>query len=380
MERLPLEITMEALSREPEGSYLLADMRSAEERERGGIPGAIALSPQEVESWCPETDVPVVLVCARGIFSQDAAQTLRDRGICASSLMGGYPAWLLHHLAQQEAEAVAARAEASLEKKFRQKLWSKFTRAIKTYDLLQPGDRVAVCISGGKDSMLMAKLFQKLRRHTRFPFDVEYLVMDPGYSPANRQIIEENARKLAIPIHIFETDIFDSVYHAPKSPCYLCARMRRGYLYSFARKLGCNKIALGHHFDDVIETILMGMLYGAQIQTMMPKLHATNFEGMELIRPLYLIREDDIKAWRDYNNLHFIQCACKFTDTCTTCSSEENPSKRMEAKALIRQLKATNPDIENHIFRSVENVCLDTVIGWKQHGVTHHFLDTYDQP
>ena len=379
MEPLPLEITMEALSREPENSYLLADMRSQEDRERGSIPGAIVLPVQMLEAWRPETDMPVVLVCARGVFSREAAQTLRERGISASSLIGGYPAWLVYQLRLKEAEETAARAEASLEKKYRQKLWSKFTRAIKTYDLLQPGDRVAACISGGKDSMLMAKLFQKLMRHSKFPFDVEFLVMDPGYSPANRQIIEENAHRLGIPIQIFETDIFDAVYNVPNSPCYLCARMRRGYLYSFAQKLGCNKIALGHHFDDVIETILMGMLYGAQIQTMMPKLHSTHFEGMELIRPMYLIREDDIKAWRDSNDLRFIQCACKFTDTCTTCGNGENHSKRMEAKALIRQLKATNPDIENHIFRSVENVCLDTVIGWKHHGQTHHFLDTYDQ-
>lgn len=380
MEPLPLEITMEALAQAPAGSYLLVDMRSAQDRDRGRIPDAIALSSQALETWRPELDLPVVLICARGVLSQEAAQALRERGIRASSLVGGYPAWLLYQLQQQEAAAVTAHAEASLEKKYRQKLWSKFTSAIKTYDLLQPGDRVAVCISGGKDSMLMAKLFQKLHRHSKFPFDVEYLVMDPGYSPANRQMIEENARRLSIPVHIFETDIFNAVYQVPKSPCYLCARMRRGYLYSFAQKLGCNKIALGHHFDDVIETILMGMLYGAQIQTMMPKLHSTHYKGMELIRPMYLIREDDIKSWRDDNHLRFIQCACKFTDTCTTCRGGENHSKRMEAKALIRQLKATNPDIENHIFRSVENVCLDTVIGWKHHGQAHHFLDTYDQP
>lgn len=379
MEPLPLEITMDALALMPQGSYQMADMRSEQEQERGNIPGAMALPAQALDTWRPETDAPVVLICARGLFSLEAAQTLRDRGISASSLVGGYPAWLLFQLQQKEAAAVTARAEAGLEKKYRQRLWSKFTKAIKTYDLLQPGDRVAVCISGGKDSMLMAKLFQKLLQHSKFPFAVEFLVMDPGYSPANRRIIEENARKLSIPIRIFETDIFNAVYNVPKSPCYLCARMRRGYLYSFARQLGCNKIALGHHFDDVIETILMGMLYGAQIQTMMPKLHSTHYEGMELIRPMYLIREDDIKAWRDDNQLRFIQCACKFTDTCTTCNNGENHSKRMEAKALIRQLKATNPDIENHIFRSVENVCLDTIIGWKHHGQTHHFLDTYDR-
>ena len=227
--------------------------------------------------------------------------------------------------------------------------------------------------------MLMAKLFQELKKHNKFPFEVKFLVMDPGYSPENRQVIEENARKLKIPIEIFESDIFDAVYTIEKSPCYLCARMRRGHLYTFAKQLGCNKIALGHHYDDVIETILMGMLYGAQVQTMMPKLHSTNFEGMELIRPLYLVREDDIKAWRDYNNLHFIQCACKFTDTCTTCNNEENQSKRVEVKELIRKLKEKNPFVESNIFKSVENVNLDTVVAYKQGGVRHHFLDTYDQ-
>ena len=226
----------------------------------------------------------------------------------------------------------------------------------------------------------MAKLFQELQLHNKFPFEVKFLVMDPGYSPANREIIESNARRLGIPVTIFESNIFDSVYHVEKSPCYLCARMRRGYLYRYAQELGCNKIALGHHYDDVIETILMGMLWGAQIQTMIPKLHSTNFPGMELIRPLYLIREDDIKAWRDANDLHFIQCACKFTDTCTTCSNEETRSKRQEIKNLIRDMKARNPDVEAHIFRSVENVCLDTVIAYKQKGQKISFLDHYDDP
>ena len=217
-----------------------------------------------------------------------------------------------------------------------------------------------------------------MKIHNKFPFEVKFIVMDPGYSPENRKVIEDNARNLNIPITIFESDIFESVYHIEKSPCYLCARMRRGHLYSYAKELGCNKIALGHHYDDVIETILMGMLYGAQIQTMMPKLHSTNFEGMELIRPLYLVREDDIKAWRDYNNLHFIQCACKFTDTCTTCNNNENRSKRVEVKELIRSLKEVNPFVEGNIFKSVENVNIDTVVGYKQKGVRHHFLDDYD--
>ena len=253
-------------------------------------------------------------------------------------------------------------------------------KAINEYELVKEGDCIAVCISGGKDSMLMAKLFQELKLHNKFEFDVKFLVMDPGYSPANRKVIEENARKLNIPIHIFESDIFESVFNVEKSPCYLCARMRRGHLYHFAQELGCNKIALGHHYDDVIETILMGMLYGSQIQTMMPKLHSTNFEGMELIRPLYLVREDDIKAWRDYNNLRFIQCACKFTDTCTTCNNEENKSKRVEIKELIKTLKQTNPYVEGNIFKSIENVNLDTVVAYKKDGVKHHFLDTYDLP
>ena len=226
--------------------------------------------------------------------------------------------------------------------------------------------------------MLMAKLFQELKRHNKFEFDVKFLVMDPGYSPANRKVIEENARKMNIPVTIFESDIFESVFNIEKSPCYLCARMRRGHLYHYAKELGCNKIALGHHYDDVIETILMGMLYGAQIQTMMPKLHSTNFEGMELIRPLYLVREDDIKAWRDYNHLHFIQCACKFTENCTSCNNE-NISKRLETKQLIAELKKVNEYVEGNIFKSVENVNLQTVVAYKQNGVKHHFLDTYDE-
>ena len=228
--------------------------------------------------------------------------------------------------------------------------------------------------------MLMAKLFQELQRHRKLRFELVFLVMDPGYQELNRKVIEENARLLNIPVTIFETNIFDVVYEIEKSPCYLCARMRRGYLYSKAKELGCNKIALGHHYDDVIETILMGMLYGAQIQTMMPKLHSTNFEGMELIRPMYLIREEDIIRWRDYHDLHFLQCACRFTDTCTTCDPDGSAaSKRLEIKHLIAQLKKTNPFLEGNIFKSVENVNLNTVIAYKQDGVRHHFLDHYDE-
>lgn len=268
--------------------------------------------------------------------------------------------------------------EKSIRKKFHKELFGRFAKAINTYDLLQSGDKVAVCISGGKDSMLMAKLFQELKRHKKIDFELVYLVMDPGYNDINRQLIENNARLLNIPINIFETNIFDSVDNIEKSPCYICARMRRGYLYSQAKELRCNKIALGHHYDDVIETILMGMLYGAQVQTMMPKLHSTNYEGMELIRPLYLIREADIESWRDYNDLYFLQCACHFTETCATCHTDgTTSSKRLEIKNLIRELKKTNPFVESNIFSSVENVNLSTVIAYKQNGVKHSFLDEY---
>lgn len=267
--------------------------------------------------------------------------------------------------------------EQDLRKRYRKNLWCKFTKAIREYELVQEGDKIAVCISGGKDSMLMAKLFQELKRHNKFDFDVLFLVMDPGYKTENRQLIEQNAARLNIPLTIFSSDIFASVYNIENSPCYLCARMRRGYLYSKAQELGCNKIALGHHYDDVIETILMGMLYGAQVQTMMPKLHSTNFEGMELIRPMYLIREEHIEAWRDYNHLRFLQCACRFTENSTFRGDLENTSKRREIKQLIRQLRQINPFVENNIFKSVENVNLSTVIAYKQEGIRHHFLEDY---
>ena len=271
------------------------------------------------------------------------------------------------------------KAEESIRKKFHKSLFSPFARACKNYELIKDGDHIAVCISGGKDSMLMAKLFQEIKRHRKVNFELTFLVMDPGYNKENRDLIESNARKLGIPITIFESTIFDAVDTIDKSPCYLCARMRRGHLYNKAKELGCNKIALGHHYDDVIETILMGMLHGAQIQTMMPKLHSTNFEGMELIRPLYLIREDDICKWRDYNDLYFLQCACHFTETCSTCNEDgTSSSKRLETKKLIAQLKETNPFVESNIFRSVENVNVDTVIEYKKNGVRYNFLDTYD--
>ena len=270
--------------------------------------------------------------------------------------------------------------ERSIITTYRKQLWSPFVLAVKKYRLIEAGDRIAVCISGGKDSMLMAKLMQELHRHSEIPFEPVFLVMDPGYNAENRRRIEENAALLQVPVTIFETDIFASADAvAAEAPCYLCARMRRGHLYHFAQQLGCNKIALGHHFDDVIETILMGMLYGAQVQTMMPKLHSTNFPGMELIRPLYLVREEDIIHWMNYNDLHFIQCACRFTESCASCGGTEKGSKRAEIKDLIRELRKKNPYIEKNIFRSVENVNLNTVIGYKKNGVRHHFLDEYDK-
>ncbi len=279
----------------------------------------------------------------------------------------------------EEIRRITERAELSLRKKFKKSIWCKFTKGINEYDLVSPNDKIAVCISGGKDSMIMAKLFQELKRHDKFPFEVEFIVMDPGYNAENRQKIEENARNLSIPINIFESDIFGSVEHIEKNPCYICARMRRGYLYNKAKELGCNKIALGHHFDDVIETILMGMLYGGQVQTMMPKLHSTNFEGLELIRPMYLVREADIKHWCSYNELQFIQCACRFTETCSDIGADgHSVSKRMETKNLIAELKKINPQVEKNIFRSVENVNLSTIIAYKDKNGVHNFLDTYN--
>ena len=370
-----MSITIAELKNRNKDSYQLIDIRDAIEISHGAVPDAVMVSAEDIETSSEvDKDKLLVIFCARGVVSIDVAEHLKEKGYQAESLEGGYAAWLLDVMSKPEEQNKAKDVELSLRKKFKKSIWSKFTKAINTYELVKPGDKIAVCISGGKDSMLMAKCFQELKLHNKF----EFLVMDPGYSEANRKVIEENAKSLNIPITIFESDIFESVFTVEKSPCYLCARMRRGHLYHFAQELGCNKIALGHHYDDVIETILMGMLYGAQVQTMMPKLHSTNFEGMELIRPLYLVREDDIKAWRDYNGLHFIQCACKFTDTCTTCNNE-NRSKRVEIKELIQTLKQVNPYVEGNIFKSVENVNLDTVVAWKQHGEKHHFLDAYDR-
>ena len=284
-------------------------------------------------------------------------------------------------------EAPYVNIERSIIKEYRKTIWRPFVKGLQEYEMIQDGDRVAVCISGGKDSMLLAKCLQQLKRQSNTKFELEFIVMDPGYQPENRKLIEENAALMNIPVRIFDSDIFDIVVDVDQSPCYLCARMRRGYLYSHAKELGCNKIALGHHFDDVIETILMGILYGGQINTMMPKLHSTNFSGMELIRPLYFVKEEDILAWRDSNHLHFLQCACRFTEQIAkerAAAGEAvnggdivHTSKRQEMKELIARLRKNSPFIDANVMKSVENINLDACLGYVQKGVRHHFLETY---
>lgn len=381
------EIDFEELKYKNRDDFVIIDIRDAVSFEYGHIPGSINIPQNEVVERVKKFNEKkeLYICCKSGILSEEVAEELNNAGFKAYNLKGGYLAWLKAHIYDAGTNNVANNVEESIRKKFRKSLFSKFVKAINAYDMIQPNDKIAVCISGGKDSMLMAKLFQELKAHNKFPFEVVFLVMDPGYSPANREIIEYNAKNLNIPITIFETNIFENVFNIEKYPCYICARMRRGHLYNKAKELGCNKIALGHHYDDVIETILMGMLYGAQVQTMMPKLHSTNFEGLELIRPMYFIREDDIKAWRNYNDLYFIQCACKFTDTCSSESCLVNAdsntgSKRKKVKELIRTLKQEDPQIEGNIFKSVENVNLSTVIAYKdKNNVRHHFLDDYNQ-
>lgn len=371
------EISIESLDTLDKENSIIVDIRDNISFEYGCIPSAVNIPLDKIkqDSSVLPKDKLIVLCCKSGQISDTLAEELRESGYNAVNLKEGYYGWLKRKMTD---EICADDVEKSIRKKFSKTIWSRFTAAVVEYELVKPNDKIAVCISGGKDSMLMAKLLQELKRHNKFPFEPVFLVMDPGYSPVNRSVIENNAQKLNIPITVFETDIFESVYNVEKYPCYLCARMRRGYLYKQAQLLGCNKIALGHHYDDVIETILMGMLYGGQVQTMMPKLHSTNYKGMELIRPLYLVRESEIKRWRDYNNLSFIQCACRFTDTCTTCNNGNSGSKRQEIKQLIADLKKINPQIESNIFHSVENVNLETVISYKRGEEKHSFLDDYD--
>ena len=380
------------------------DIRKKIDFDKETYPGAVHISWEDFEEHLDEVpkDEPVYLLCYTGEKSGEVMRDLEELGYEAHSLDGGYREYLRIKLRElmaqmdeaetEDAEPGAEKAEPgevleqrckdverSIVKKFRRGIWRKFTKAINEYELIKDGDKIAVCISGGKDSMLMAKLFQELYRHGKQNFEVVYLVMNPGYNEINYQTIMSNAKLLNVPVTVFKTEIFDTVADITDSPCYLCARMRRGYLYSKAKELGCNKIALGHHFDDVIETILMGMLYGGQVQTMMPKLHSTNFEGMELIRPLYLVREEEIIHWMNYNDLHFIQCACRFTENCASCGGTEKGSKRAEIKELIRELAQKSSMIENNIFRSVENVNLKTIIAYKENGVKHNFLDEYDE-
>ena len=400
---------MEADSREK----LIIDIRDSEETKVETYPSSIniyieeissddfGIDEEETDSYCrkllssveektgsvPTSDTPIYLICYTGLKSDIAADHLQKMGLECYSLDEGYRCIMRRNVQRylkksedtitEDNSQYIRDVERSLVKKFRKDIWCKFTKAINEYELIQDGDRIAVCISGGKDSMLMAKLFQELYRHGVQNFEPVFLVMNPGYNDMNYQVILDNAKKLGIPIEVFRTEIFDSVAEVGDNPCYLCARMRRGYLYSKAQELGCNKIALGHHYDDVIETILMGMLWGGQIQTMMPKLHSTNFEGMQLIRPMYLIREEAIIRWRDYNNLYFIQCACRFTENCASCGGTGKGSKRADIKKLISQLAQEDPIIEKNIFRSVENVNLATVVAYKKDGVKHHFLDNY---
>ena len=379
------EITYKELRRMPKGSYTLIDIRDEGLASYGMIPGAINLPPDASEEEFSKRigeiskGKKLVFYCQIGRRSRELKESgcLEERE--TYSLQDGYIGYIRSRVSDDsDIEERRFRAEDSIRRKYHEQLFSPFARACKTYQLISEGDRIAVCMSGGKDSMLMAKLFQEIRKHRKVNFELIFLVMDPGYNKENRELIESNARILGIPVTIFESRIFDAVDRIEKNPCYLCARMRRGYLYNQAKTLGCNKIALGHHYDDAIETVLMGMFHSGQFRTMMPKLHSTHFEGMELIRPMYLIREKDICAWRDYNDLVFLQCACHFTDTCTTCHEDgATSSKRLETKKLIAALKKENPYIESNIFNSMENVDMDAVIGYKKNGVKHSFLDDY---
>ena len=376
------EISPEEWEKEEYKNFTAIDIRDEAEYELGHIDNALWMSISNLlrEDRALDKSKAYLLYCKYGTISRELGERLLDEGYRVANLSGGYGQYILMKIKSASEDERREEIEKSLRKKFKKSVFTPFAKAINDFALIQEGDNICVCISGGKDSMIMAKLFQELKRHNKFPFSVQFLCMDPGYNEYNRKIIEENAKLLGIPLQFFESDIFESVFEIESSPCYVCARMRRGHLYSKAKELGCNKIALGHHFDDVIETVLMGMLYSGQFQAMMPKLHSTNFPGMELIRPLYYVREDDIKHWRDYNKLNFIQCACKFTETCSTCHMDgTTSSKRLETKKLIAELKKTNPFIEKNIFRSTENVSKQTILGLKDKGVKHSFLEWYDE-
>ena len=379
------ETAFEELCRMPKDSYVLIDIREEGLAAYGMIPGAVNIPAYELEDGHSQQieDIPrekkLIFYCQIGRRSRELEGLACLEGREIFSLRDGYIGYIRSRADDnRDPEERREKAEASIRRKYHKQLFTPFARACRTYQLISEGDRIAVCISGGKDSMLMAKLFQEIQKHRKVNFDLVFLVMDPGYNKENRELIENNAKLLGIPVTIFESDIFDAVDNVGKNPCYLCARMRRGYLYSRAKALGCNKIALGHHYDDVIETVLMGMLHSGQFRAMMPKVRSANFEGMELIRPMYLIRESDICAWRDYNDLVFLQCACHFTETCSTCHEDgTTASKRLETKKLIAALKKENPYIEANLFNSTENVDLDAVIGYRKDGVRHSFLEEY---
>lgn len=383
------KITVEDLMKENLDNVLILDVRKNEDFEKGSINecknkiNAFWENINIDELNLPK-DKKIYVMCYTGDTSADVAEELEEKGYDATSIEGGYREyfrWYLYTtvMAEEKRENSDERRkqiERSIIKKFRKPIWKRFIEAINEYELIVDGDKIAVCISGGKDSMLMAKLFQELYKHGKKNFEVIFLVMNPGYNEQNWDMIKTNASVLGIDFQYFKTEIFDTVAEIENNPCYLCARMRRGYLYSKAKELGCNKIALGHHFDDVVETTLMSMLYSGKIETMLPKLHSRNFEGMELIRPLYKIREDDIKAWRDYNGLTFIQCACRFTEHCVSCGGGKD-SKREEMKELVRTFRQKNDIIDKNIFTSMSNINLDTVLGYKKNGVKHSFLDEY---
>ena len=382
-------ITIEELEALKDAEKTIVDIRPQDQYMRGTFPGAVSLPASRLEEQYEEETArldkmhPVYVMCHTGEKSQEWVRRLTGDGFDAVNVEGGYRAWLRLSLSrfvggesEADREEKRARIEQSIIKKFRKTLWNNFIGAVKEYELISAGDRIAVCISGGKDSMLLAKCVQQLQRHSEIPFEAEYIVMDPGYNAENRALIEHNAKLMDIPIYIFESDIFSVTERAGGSPCYLCARMRRGCLYSKAKELGCNKIALGHHFNDVIETVLMSMMYSSEIKTMPPKLHSTNFDGMELIRPLYKVKEKEIIAFSNYNGLKFLQCACRFTEN---SAHNEGLSKRKEIKALIEDIKKVNPNVDDNIFRSIHNVNMATIPGWRDRdsGTLHSFTENY---
>ncbi len=392
----------------PGKSGLVIDIRPEADFKRSSFPGAISLpcllagevADEKLQEFCTKLTkilvemfpdrcrdsesvkkFPVFLFSHAGRQSETLCEKLRNVGFNATNILGGWRKMVRIDLEKRvENEEERAKEQKSIEKSiiktYHVDIWSPFIRALKAYELVNEGDRVMVCMSGGKDSFVLAKLFQELAKHKKVNFSACFVVMDPGYNPENRKIIEYNARLLGIPVEIFETKIFDSVENIEKNPCYLCARMRRGYLYRAAMERGCNKIALGHHFDDAIETVLMGMLYAGKFETMMPKLHSRNFPGMELIRPMYMIREEAIEGWRDFNRLSFIQCACNFTDKIADFGSQMK-SSRKETKELIKELSKTNPSVAANLFKSMENVNLETILAYKEAGVKHTFLEKY---